>query len=201
MGPWTRLTVRCPGPCAGRRSRCRERFEAAWKSADSADARPRIHDYLMALTEPERSSAFRTLLASELKCRLEDGEQPSRGRILCDLPRRRHPHSVRLRANGIGLPGGRSPAYRGLYSDRWKRDPTGRSGARSPTKTWSSAAASAGDPGKSGPRPGSADTARSEPNPAACRRSPATRSSGSWARGAWASSTKPATSSSSGWSP
>src|SRR4051794_26072602 len=54
-----------------------EHFEAAWRSADSLDSRPRIQEYLPSLTEPERSAALRTLLALELKCRLERGEQPT----------------------------------------------------------------------------------------------------------------------------
>lgn len=53
-----------------------ERFEAAWKSADSSESRPRIQDYLVTIPEPDRSSVFSTLLAVELKCRQQAGEQP-----------------------------------------------------------------------------------------------------------------------------
>jgi eukaryotic-like serine/threonine-protein kinase len=53
-----------------------ERFEAAWKSASSQDARPRIQDFLNAVQGPARTSVLGDLLATELKLREQAGERP-----------------------------------------------------------------------------------------------------------------------------
>jgi len=51
-------------------------FEAAWKSAVSTERRPRIRDFLLTLPENQRSTAFSSLLALELKHRVAAAEQP-----------------------------------------------------------------------------------------------------------------------------
>src|SRR5437016_5314804 len=53
-----------------------ERFESAWNSADSAERRPRIQDFLKTVPDTERSTLLSSLLALELKCRIKQGERP-----------------------------------------------------------------------------------------------------------------------------
>ena len=62
------------------------RFEAAWKSAPAAAARPRIQDYLHNLPDTERSEAFGPLLMTELRCRRAAGEDPSAADYLSCFP-------------------------------------------------------------------------------------------------------------------
>jgi tetratricopeptide (TPR) repeat protein len=64
----------------------RDRFEAALLSAASAEARPRIDDYLRDLHEPERSEVFCSLLVLELRFRIENGEQPNLEEYLHQFP-------------------------------------------------------------------------------------------------------------------
>ncbi len=64
----------------------RDRFEAALLSAASSEARPRIDDYLRDLPEPERSAVLCSLLAVELRFRIENGEQPNLEEYLDQFP-------------------------------------------------------------------------------------------------------------------
>jgi tetratricopeptide (TPR) repeat protein len=66
-----------PAPKNGQADVVRERFEAAWRSAESAESRPRIDDYLREVSELERSAVFCDLLAVELQLRMQLGEQPT----------------------------------------------------------------------------------------------------------------------------
>jgi serine/threonine protein kinase len=51
-----------------------DRFEAAWKSARTAEQRPRIEDYLSAAQEPDRSALMRELLSLEMAYRRRERE-------------------------------------------------------------------------------------------------------------------------------
>lgn len=64
----------------------RERFQAALLTAESTHTRPRIDDYLRDLQEPERSAVFCSLLALELRYRMEHGENPSLEEYLHQFP-------------------------------------------------------------------------------------------------------------------
>ena len=63
-----------------------ERFEAAWKSADSAAARPRIADFLSKVPPSEQSAVFCSLLSLELRCRKDGGEAPAPHEYLQQFP-------------------------------------------------------------------------------------------------------------------
>src|SRR5262245_391118 len=53
-----------------------DRFEAAWKAATSADARPRIEEYLAEVPEAQRPALLRELIPLEADYRRLDGERP-----------------------------------------------------------------------------------------------------------------------------
>src|SRR5262245_26074157 len=54
-----------------------DRFEAAWRTAQSTGQRPRLEDYLGGAPASERSVLLRELMALEFQYRLHNGESPT----------------------------------------------------------------------------------------------------------------------------
>ena len=72
-----------PSPSqVGRVDEICDRFEAAWKAGE----RPRIEDFLGAVTEPERSALVRELIALDVAYRRRSGETPEAGDYQARFP-------------------------------------------------------------------------------------------------------------------